>query len=141
MYLAHDIHIYDHPYYRLQVAFSILLIFHSGMHPNVALKEELCYRDTKGFLTLYENSTRAITYSTGTVFDGGVLAEGVHAFRAHLWVRDALSSYIIGSGRSVLLSVSSTGIEHVVNRVVLGLRKVRAISLPASVVGAKPRTY
>jgi hypothetical protein len=40
-----------------------------------------------------------------------------------------------------ILSVSSTGIEHVVNRVVLGLRKVRAISLPASVVGAKPRTY
>jgi hypothetical protein len=40
-----------------------------------------------------------------------------------------------------VLLVSSTGIEHVVNRVVLGLREVRAISLPASVVGAKPRTY
>jgi hypothetical protein len=39
------------------------------------------------------------------------------------------------------MDVSSTGIEHVVNRVVLGLRKVRAICLLASVVGARPRTY
>jgi hypothetical protein len=44
-------------------------------------------------------------------------------------------------GESMKL-VSSTGNGTCVeNRVILGLRKVRAISLPASVVGAKPRTY
>jgi hypothetical protein len=43
-------------------------------------------------------------------------------------------SVAISMRSDVLRSVSSTGIEHVVNRVVLGLRE-------ASVVGAKPRTY
>lgn len=57
---ARDTHSFDHPRYRLQVAFSILLIFHLGLHPNVALKEGLYYRDTKIFRTRYEGSIRAI---------------------------------------------------------------------------------
>jgi hypothetical protein len=51
---------FDHPRYRLQVAFSILLIFHLGLHPNVALKEGLFYGDTKILLTRYKNTIRAI---------------------------------------------------------------------------------
>jgi hypothetical protein len=57
---AHDTHSFDHPRYRLQVAFTILLIFHLGLHPNVALKEGLYYGDTKILLTQHENTIRAI---------------------------------------------------------------------------------
>jgi hypothetical protein len=57
---ARNTHSLDHLCHRLQVAFSILLIFHSGLHPNVALKEGLYYRDTQIFLTQYENNIRAI---------------------------------------------------------------------------------
>jgi hypothetical protein len=57
---ARDTYGFDHPRYRLQVAFSILLIFHLGLHPNIALKEGLYYSDTKNFLTRLEDATRAI---------------------------------------------------------------------------------
>ena len=57
---ARDTHNFDHPRYRLQVAFSILLIFHLGLHPHVALKEGLHYSDTRIFLTKFENTTRAM---------------------------------------------------------------------------------
>jgi hypothetical protein len=57
---ARDTHSYDHPRYRLQVAFSILLIFHLGLHPNVALKEGLYYSDARIYLTRFENTTRAM---------------------------------------------------------------------------------
>jgi hypothetical protein len=57
---AYDTHSFDHPRYRLQVAFTILLIFHLGLHPNVALKEGLYYGDTKILLTQHENTIRAI---------------------------------------------------------------------------------
>jgi hypothetical protein len=57
---ARDTYSFDHPRYRLQVAFSILLIFQLGLHPNVALKEGLYYSDTKIFLTRLKDTTRAI---------------------------------------------------------------------------------
>jgi hypothetical protein len=57
---ARDTHSFDHPRYRLQVAFSILLIFHFGLHPNAALKDGLYYKDTKIFLTRHEDTTRAV---------------------------------------------------------------------------------
>ena len=57
---ARDTYSFDHPRYRLQVAFSILLVFHLGLHPNVALKEGLYYSDTRIFLTRFENTTRAM---------------------------------------------------------------------------------
>ena len=57
---ARDTYSFDHPRYRLQVAFSILLIFHLGLHPNAALKDGLYYNDTKIFLTRHEDTTRAM---------------------------------------------------------------------------------
>jgi hypothetical protein len=57
---AHDTYSFDHPRYRLQVAFTLLLIFHLGLHPNVALKEGLYYGDTKVLLTQHKNTIRAI---------------------------------------------------------------------------------
>jgi hypothetical protein len=59
---ARDTYSYDHPRYRIQVAFSILLIFYLGLHPNVALKEGLYYSDARIFLTKLDDTTRAMLH-------------------------------------------------------------------------------
>jgi hypothetical protein len=56
---ARDTQSFDHSHHRLQVAFSIL-IFYLGLHPNIALKEGLYYRNRKIFLTQYKSCVRAI---------------------------------------------------------------------------------
>ena len=51
---------FDHTRYRLQVAFTILLIFHLGLQPRVALNEGLHYHDTTIFVTRHNNNIRAL---------------------------------------------------------------------------------
>ena len=57
---SRDIYSYDHPRYRLQVAFTILLIFYLGLQPRVALNEGLYYNNTKIFVTRYDNNIRVL---------------------------------------------------------------------------------
>jgi hypothetical protein len=53
---AHNTYSFDHPCYWLQVAFTLLLIFHLGLLPNMTLKEGLYYGNTKILLTQHENT-------------------------------------------------------------------------------------
>lgn len=56
---AHDSYSFDHPRYRLQVAFVILLLVHLGLHPNAALYEGLYYRDTQLLVSRHDGALRA----------------------------------------------------------------------------------
>jgi hypothetical protein len=57
---AQDVQIFEHPRYRLQIALVILLIYHLGLHPNVALSEGLYYRDTRVILKKHDNQVRIL---------------------------------------------------------------------------------
>lgn len=53
-----DTETFDHPRYRVQIALVILLFYHLGLHPNVALSEGLYYRDIKILLKKQNNTFR-----------------------------------------------------------------------------------
>jgi hypothetical protein len=57
---ARDQHNFDHPRYRVQVALSLLLIFHLGLHPKAAFNEGLYYRDTNLLLTRRNGELRVV---------------------------------------------------------------------------------
>ncbi|KAF2000210.1 hypothetical protein P154DRAFT_576229 [Amniculicola lignicola CBS 123094] len=42
-----DTFVFHHPRYRIQTALTILLIYHLGIHPTVALREGFFYKDTR----------------------------------------------------------------------------------------------
>ena len=56
----HDSHDYKHPRYRLQIALTILLFFHLGLYPTIALSEGFYYRDTKLLVTKYNGAMRVL---------------------------------------------------------------------------------
>lgn len=57
---SQDTNTADHPRYRLQTAFAILLTYYVGLHPNVALSEGFCYRDTRLLLKKHDNTVRVL---------------------------------------------------------------------------------
>ncbi|KAF2023142.1 hypothetical protein EK21DRAFT_119046 [Setomelanomma holmii] len=61
---AKDNHNYDHPRYRIQIAFTLLLFYQLGLHPNVALKHGLFYNDTQILLCRRNNEIRVLLLIT-----------------------------------------------------------------------------
>lgn len=57
---SQDPHGYDHPRYRIQVALALLLHFHFGLSPTVALVESLRYGDIEVLMTKKEGITRVV---------------------------------------------------------------------------------
>lgn len=55
---AQDPYNWDHPRYRLQTALAILLFYHLGIYPTVALSEGFYYRDTKLLATKQGDALR-----------------------------------------------------------------------------------
>jgi hypothetical protein len=56
----HDSYVYEHPRYRLQTALAILLFFHLGLYPTVALSEGFYYRDTTLLVANHNGAIRVL---------------------------------------------------------------------------------
>jgi hypothetical protein len=61
---SRDSYAYAHPRYRIQVAFSILLIFYLGISPNFALGTGLQYQDAKILVSRKDGDLRVLLVLT-----------------------------------------------------------------------------